>query len=99
MKLSKVDHLTIGSVLGGFLAYFLYGALTGDLYFPGRFADGVHLKGAAAWVVTCAPLCIYTGILMHGQVFGRWQPFVPVMSHLLMLGGVGLLFAGIAIGR
>lgn len=91
------EHLLMLALFGGLFVYFIIGALSGDLYIPGRRGPGVHLDGIAAWLFVAAAPLLYAAILVrHQNLF----PSIAVRSRtavefILLFGGVGAMLVGI----
>lgn len=59
----------VTTALVGFLAYVVVGALTGDLYIPGRGGSlGVHLSGLAAWLFVPVVFMLYLATLIGAKI-------------------------------
>jgi hypothetical protein len=56
----RVGHSILAVLL---LAYGAYGLRNDDLYIPGKRSRGVHLHGAAAWVMYGAFVCAALNLL------------------------------------
>jgi hypothetical protein len=56
----RVWHVVFAVLL---LAYGAYGLNNDDLYIPGKHSKGVHLHGAAAWVMYGAFVCAALNLL------------------------------------
>lgn len=94
-RMSRSDHIVSIILFGSLFAYFLYGAMSGDLYLPGKRGPGVHLRALGAWMVTGAPVLLYIGIMIRGDTFmfasEKMQNFMEI---LFLCGGVALIMAG-----
>lgn len=86
-------------MFGGLFAYFLYGAISGDLYLPGKHGPGVHLHGLPAWLVTFAPLSIYVALIIRAGLLQFPNSLTQGVVELpLLFGGIALLIFGIKLG-
>jgi len=92
---TRTDELVLAAIFGAAILYCLYGAFTGDLWFPGRRGPGVHLRGEAAWLATVAPVSIYAGLLVRiGRIPIRGDRLALAAEIALIALGVGLLYGG-----
>jgi len=92
---SRADEIVLAAVFGAAILYCLYGAITGDLFFPGRRGPGSHLHGEAAWLATAAPVLIYAGLLVRiGRIPIRGDRMELTVETLLILLGIVLLYCG-----
>lgn len=96
VRMSKHDHIVVLMIFGSLFAYFLYGAVSGDLYIPGKRGPDVHASGLSAWMITGAPLLMYVGIIVRSGAFlfksAKIQGSIEI---LLLLSGIALLLAGL----
>jgi len=94
-RMSKSEYLFTLILFGSLFAYFLYGAISGDLYLPSKHGDGVHLKGLGAWEVTCSPILLYLGLVVRSGAFEfRSEKIQLCIELLLLFCGVALLITG-----
>ena len=93
------EHLLLLALFGGLLVYFLYGAIVGDLFVPGRRGPGIHLSGTAAWLMVLGSLLLYVAVLVrHGLLAGLSSRPRTAVEFSLLLGGVASLLMGIRLG-
>jgi hypothetical protein len=96
VKMSRSDHIFTIILFGSIFAYFLYGAITGDLYLPGKNGPGCHLSGLGAWMVTGSPVLCYLGLIVRSGFFEFTSERVQGITELLFLfSGIALLFIGL----
>jgi hypothetical protein len=96
VKMSKYDHIVTLIFFGSLFAYFLHGAMSGDLYLPGRRGPGAHLSGSAAWMVTAAPILLWVGIIVRSGAFMfKSEKIQDVVEISLLFSGCALFFAGL----
>lgn len=96
-RLRPIDHLLLVVLFGGIFAYFIYGAISGHLYIPGKRGPGVVLSGWPAWLFVMSPPMLYSAILVRHQFFlPRLTPRSRTALELtLLFSGVGVLFLAV----
>lgn len=99
VRMSRTDHVFAFALFGSLFGYFLYGALSGDLYLPGKRGPGVHLHGLSAWLVTFAPLSLYAALITRAGLLRLPNAAMQGLFELaLLFGGVALLLFGMRLG-
>jgi len=86
---SRIDGIIVIVLYGAWLAYCVFGAVTGDLYVPGKHGPGVHLQGLDAWEVVGGLVLIAMGLAARERA-----PIPPIVEMILLFSGIGLLFLG-----
>jgi len=96
VRMSKYDHIVVLMIFGSLFAYFLYGAVSGDLYLPGKRGPGVHVSGASAWMITGAPVLWYLGIIVRsGACRFESARTNGILEILLICSGIALFLAAL----
>lgn len=84
------EHVLLVALFGGAFLYLLVGAITADLFIPGRRGPGVVMSGIPAWLLVIAPPLWYSGILVRHQ--NLWPELSPKHRTIVELS---LLAAGV----